>query len=85
MLVAAVPSADTLVVVDGYHGFMARPTDLSAVAERIFYMAGGYKYAMAGENCCFLHCPPGWGERPHATGWLAEFGGLAASAGESLG
>ena len=34
------------VVVDGYHGFRAVPTDLSAVADRIFYLAGGYKYAM---------------------------------------
>jgi selenocysteine lyase/cysteine desulfurase len=85
VLVAAVPSADTLVVVDGYHGFMARPTDLSAVAERIFYMAGGYKYAMAGENCCFLHCPPGYGERPRDTGWFADFGALAAPAGKSIG
>lgn len=29
------------VVVDGYHGFMATPTDLSAVADKIFYLAGG--------------------------------------------
>ncbi|MBY0363554.1 MAG: cysteine desulfurase [Phreatobacter sp.] len=84
-LVAAVPSADTLIVIDGYHGFMARPTDLSAVADRVFYMSGGYKYAMAGENCCFLHCPPGYGERPRDTGWFADFGALAAPAGKSIG
>ena len=29
------------VLVDGYHGFMATPTDLSRVADRIFYVAGG--------------------------------------------
>ena len=60
-------------VVDGYHGFMATPTDLSAVADRIFYVSGGYKYAMSGECCAFLHAPPGFGDRPRITGWFAEF------------
>ena len=69
------------VVVDGYHGFMATPTDLSAVADRIFYLAGGYKYAMAGEGVCFLHCPPGFGPRPVVTGWYAAFDDLAARQG----
>jgi kynureninase len=84
-LAAAVPSDGTFVVIDGYHGFMARPTDLSKVAARIFYMAGGYKYAMAGEGVCFLHCPPGYGARPRDTGWFAEFGALAAAPGKSVG
>lgn len=65
------------VVIDGYHGFMATPTDLSGVADRIFYLAGGYKYAMAGEGACFLHAPQGFCERPAVTGWFAEFGNLA--------
>ena len=52
------------VVVDGYHGFMALETDLSAVADRLFYLSGGYKYAMAGEGVCFLHAPPGFALRP---------------------
>jgi len=77
-LVAAVPARDTLIVIDGYHGFMALPTDLSPIAERIFYLAGGYKYAMAGEGACFLHCPPGYAMRPRDTGWFAAFGALAA-------
>ena len=64
---------------------MARPTDLSRVAARAFYMAGGYKYAMAGEGICFLHCPPGYGPRPRDTGWFAEFGALAAPAGKTVG
>ncbi len=84
-LAAAVRSAETLVVIDGYHGFMARPTDLSDVADRVFYLAGGYKYAMAGEGCCFLHCPPGYGPRPRDTGWFADFGALAAPPGKSVG
>jgi kynureninase len=77
-IVRAVPHRETFVVIDGYHGFMAVPTDLSAIADRAFYLAGGYKYAMAGEGVCFLHCPPGYGLRPLDTGWYAGFGALAA-------
>jgi selenocysteine lyase/cysteine desulfurase len=69
----AVPDAATFVVIDGYHGFMAVPTDIAAIASRAFYLAGGYKYAMAGEGVCFLHCPPGYGVRPRDTGWYAGF------------
>jgi len=74
-LVSALP-ADPIVVVDGYHGFMALPTDLRDLASRAFYLAGGYKYAMAGEGVCFMHCPPGVVERPVDTGWLAGFAEL---------
>jgi selenocysteine lyase/cysteine desulfurase len=69
------------VVIDGYHGFMATPTDLSAVASSLFYLSGGYKYAMAGEGVCFLHCPPMFGPRPEVTGWYAAFDDLAAQQG----
>jgi selenocysteine lyase/cysteine desulfurase len=75
-VVAAVPERETIIVVDGYHGFLAVPTDLSSIAERVFYIAGGYKYAMAGEGACFLHVPPGYGDRPRDTGWFASFGTL---------
>jgi selenocysteine lyase/cysteine desulfurase len=69
------------VAIDGYHGFMALPTDLAAVADRVFYMSGGYKYAMAGEGAAFLHAPPGFGPRPEVTGWYAEFGELSGPPG----
>ncbi len=69
------------VLIDGYHGFMAVETDLSAVADRVFYVAGGYKYAMAGEGVGFLHAPPGFGPRPEITGWYAEFEDLALPPG----
>ena len=85
VLIETVPSRDTFVAIDGYHGFMARPTDLSDIADRAFYLAGGYKYAMAGEGCCFLHCPSGYGLRPRDTGWFADFGSLAAPSGKSVG
>jgi kynureninase len=84
-LAAAVPDGETFIVIDGYHGFMARPIDLSNVAGRVFYLAGGYKYAMAGEGVCFLHCPAGYGPRPRDTGWFAEFGALAAVPGKTVG
>src|SRR5207244_9357508 len=60
-IAGAVQGAQTLVVFDGYHGFMARPTSLAGSAARAFYMAGGYKYAMAGDGVCFLPCQPGFG------------------------
>ncbi|HEU0310157.1 MAG TPA: class V aminotransferase [Sphingomicrobium sp.] len=74
------------VVIDGYHAFMAieSPIDTS-VASSIFFLGGGYKYAMAGEGMGFMHCPPGYGERPPITGWYAEFGELTAPPGSSVG
>lgn len=66
-------------VVDGYHAFMAMPVDLSHAASGTFYLAGGYKYAMAGEGAAFLHAPPGFGPRPVNTGWYAEFADIEAS------
>ncbi|HEY1836100.1 MAG TPA: aminotransferase class V-fold PLP-dependent enzyme, partial [Rhizomicrobium sp.] len=75
-IVKAVPSRETFIVIDGYHAFMAVPVDFSALANRCFYLAGGYKYAMAGEGACFLHAPPDYGVRPRDTGWYAGFSAL---------
>jgi selenocysteine lyase/cysteine desulfurase len=75
-IAASVAAPETFIVIDGYHGFMAVPTEFGAIAGRAFYLAGGYKYAMAGEGCCFLHCPPGYGARPRDTGWYAGFDAL---------
>jgi selenocysteine lyase/cysteine desulfurase len=70
----------TLLVIDGYHAFMALPVDMSATKDRAFYTAGGYKYAMAGEGACFLHVPQAFVQashlRPVSTGWFADFGAL---------
>lgn len=81
-LVDAVAAPDRLVVIDGYHAFLALPVDFSALADRAFYLAGGYKYAMAGEGACFLHCPPGFAPRPRNTGWYASFAGLSGAQGK---
>jgi selenocysteine lyase/cysteine desulfurase len=70
------------VVIDGYHAFMAldRPFG-DAAAESAFYLGGGYKYAMSGEGCAFLHAPSGYGPRPPITGWFAEFEDLTLPPG----
>ena len=80
-LEAIVESAppDAIVVVDGYHAFCALPVDLSRIHRRAFYLAGGYKYAMAGEGACFLCVPPGNRLRPVDTGWYSSFGTLEGS------
>jgi selenocysteine lyase/cysteine desulfurase len=70
------------IVIDGYHAFMAIQQPLgAAAAASAFYLAGGYKYAMAGEGCAFLHAPPGFGPRPTVTGWYAEFEDLSLPPG----
>ena len=61
-------------MIDGYHAFMALDEPFgSDAANSAFYLAGGYKYAMAGEGCAFMHAPAGFGARPPVTGWFAEY------------
>ncbi|WGL16745.1 hypothetical protein PVT68_00215 [Microbulbifer bruguierae] len=66
----------TQMVIDGYHAFFARPTDLSAIADKVFYTAGSYKYLGAGEGMCFMSIPRGCKLRPLNTGWFAEMAEL---------
>ncbi len=58
-----------------------QPPPAGGRGSRIFYLGGGYKYAMAGEGCAFLHAPPGFGPRPPITGWFAEFEDLTLPPG----
>lgn len=75
---------DTIMVIDGYHGFGAIPCDLSDLEGKVFYLAGGYKYAQAGEGAAFIVVPKGeW--RPAYTGWFAEFGELSKPVGAQVG
>ncbi len=76
LLAAVAKPEGPWVVIDGYHGFMAVPTDLSHGASHLFYLTGGYKYAMSGEGLGILHAPPGFAMRPAVTGWFAEFDDL---------
>ena len=70
------------VVIDGYHSFMAVETPFPpSAAAGAFFLAGGYKYAMAGEGIGVMHCPPGYGPRPPLTGWYAEFDDLTLAPG----
>jgi selenocysteine lyase/cysteine desulfurase len=82
--ICAAAPANALVCIDGYHAFCALPVDLSRVHRRAFYLAGGYKYAMAGEGACFLSIPPGCELRPADTGWFASFDSLSSPAGEAV-
>lgn len=81
-LVDVADPAGPWVVIDGYHAFMAVPEPFpKALAEKAFYLAGGYKYAMAGEGMALMSCPPGFGPRPPLTGWFAEFDDLTLPPG----
>lgn len=83
LMVNAKP-AHTIFVLDGYHGFCALPYNLSKLEGKIFFLAGGYKYAQAGEGVCFMVVPPGnW--RPANTGWFASFTTLHQAASEKVG
>ena len=65
------------IALDGYHSYFALPVNLSALENRIYFIAGHYKYAAGGEGLCFMTCPPGK-DRPVITGWFAEFESLSA-------
>jgi selenocysteine lyase/cysteine desulfurase len=70
------------VIVDGYHAFMALQRPLNGSSGRTaFCLGGGYKYAMSGEGCAFMHAPAGFGPRPPVTGWFAEFEDLSLPPG----
>lgn len=81
-IVDAVKTPETIIAIDGYHSFMALPTDLSLLDKRVFYMAGSYKYAQGGEGCCFMSVPIGCKLRPSYTGWFASFADLATTRGQ---
>lgn len=74
----------TIMVIDGYHGFAAIPTDFSALEGRVFYLAGGYKYAQAGEGAAFMVIPS-QEFRPPYTGWFAQFTQLSQAPNQLVG
>jgi selenocysteine lyase/cysteine desulfurase len=77
-LIDEIPN-NTIVCIDGYHGFCALPTDLSILEGRVFYLAGGYKYAQSGEGNCFMVVPKTPYLEPLNTGWFSSFSILEAS------
>ena len=71
------------VIIDGYHAFTALAEPFgAAAASSAFYLGGGYKYAMAGEGCAFMHAPAAFAPRPPVTGWFAEFEDLGLPPGK---
>ena len=66
----------TWIALDLYHSFMAIPCNFAKVADRVFLLGGGYKYAMTGEGAGFIHAPPGYAQRPSFTGWFADFAAM---------
>jgi selenocysteine lyase/cysteine desulfurase len=74
----------TVLCLDAYHGFCAIPTDLSKLEDKIFYLAGGYKYAQAGEGMCFMAIPSQCELRPAYTGWFASFSTLEDEASDEI-
>ncbi len=63
----------TKLVIDGYHGFCAIPNFVDKFQKNLFYVAGGYKYAQAGEGVCFMITPTAIDLYPKNTGWFASF------------
>lgn len=70
------------IVVDDYHGFCAIPVDISKVENKIFYMAGSYKYAQGGEGLCFMTLPKDHNLRPLYTGWFADYSSTLKKPGD---
>lgn len=82
-LIARAPE-NAVIIIDGYHGFAAIPTNLGPHEGRVFYLGGGYKYAQAGEGVGFMVVPEGdW--RPVITGWFAEYAQLSAPRAGAVG
>ena len=74
----------THIIIDGYHAFCAFPFSLNEIKDEIFYIAGGYKYAMSGESVCFAHCPKySFQYKPFLSGWMSNFNGLSTFGFES--
>lgn len=67
---------NTIFCLDGYHSFCAIPIDLKPFEDQLYFLAGGYKYAQAGEGMCFMTIPKNCKLRPAYTGWFADFAGL---------
>lgn len=76
-IVHSVTYSETIIIIDGYHGFCAIPTNLTTIQNRIFYVGGGYKYVQSGESSCYMTIPENCQLRPEFTGWFADFDHLS--------
>lgn len=64
---------ETIFALDGYHAYCAIDVDIQKFENDLYYLAGGYKYAQAGEGICFMTLPSDCQLRPLYTGWFASF------------
>lgn len=71
-------SKDCICVLDAYHSFMALPYSHKDLQDKVFYLAGSYKYAQGGEGCCFMTVPLHCKLRPEYTGWFSHFESLGS-------
>jgi selenocysteine lyase/cysteine desulfurase len=74
------PGTDSVFAIDGYHSFFSIPTSLQRIEDRVFFIAGGYKYGQSGDSVCFMTVPRECRLRPLNTGWFPSFGPVAESA-----
>jgi len=73
-----------LILIDGYHGFGALPTNLTGVDA--IYISGVLKHTGSGANLAFAVIPPTVRSlRPLLTGWLADVSVLGPGSGISMG
>jgi selenocysteine lyase/cysteine desulfurase len=74
-LVHCIDPAHTLFVLDGYHGFCAVPISLKELHSKMYYVAGGYKYAQSGPGVCFMIVPNADNCKvcPLDVGWFSQF------------
>jgi selenocysteine lyase/cysteine desulfurase len=70
----------SMLVLDVYHSFAARPFSLRDIEDDVYVVGGSYKYLQGGEGACFLYTPPKAETlRPKFTGWYAHFEALGAA------
>ncbi len=77
-LPAACEKVGAHLLIDAYHALNVVPFSLGDMGlGSAFVVGGGYKYCQLGEGNCFLRFPADCALRPVATGWFADFDGLA--------
>jgi selenocysteine lyase/cysteine desulfurase len=64
--------------VDLYHSFATKSFNFSPYEKDIFFTAGGYKYAQAGEGICWMSVPE-LDLTPVHTGWFAAMANLESN------
>ncbi len=64
------------IILDIYHQFGIRKINIDGLGKDIFVLAGGYKYAQAGEGAAWMKIPENCKLRPAFTGWFSDYESL---------